>query len=71
MMEFISLVPLWWLLPLLALVGYAYRRTLSDRPKRWRRLSFAFRCLDSRRASGRCIGIGRSRGVRRRDGAGD
>jgi uncharacterized membrane protein/uncharacterized protein YegL len=45
MMEFISLVPLWWLLPLLALVGYAYRRTLSDRPKRWRRLSFAFRCL--------------------------
>lgn len=45
MMEFISLVPLWWLLPLFVLVGAAYRRTLSDRPKRWRRLSFAFRTI--------------------------
>ncbi|MDF7800294.1 VWA domain-containing protein [Pontiellaceae bacterium B1224] len=43
-MEFISLTPLWWLL-VPVLIGVAYWFTLSDRPKWWRRLSFAFRCL--------------------------
>lgn len=43
-MEFISLAPLGWLLLLVA-IGVAYCFSLSDRPKHWRRSSFACRCL--------------------------
>lgn len=43
-MEFISLMPLWWLLLLVA-VGAAYRFTLSDRPVHWLRMSVACRAI--------------------------
>lgn len=42
-MEFITLYSLWWLV-LLPLLAVAYRFSLSDRPVRFLRLSFALRC---------------------------
>ncbi len=44
-MEFLTLTPLWWLLLLIPLLGYAWWSSLVDRPPLMKRLAFACRCV--------------------------